>query len=222
MDKNLTVMSLGGSLIIPGEKIDVRFLRSFRKLILEQVKVGRRLVIVSGGGRLARHYQQAARSLARLRREDVDLLGIYATRINAALLRTIFLDYAHPKIIRDPRRKIEFREPICLAAGWKPGFSSDHDTVLIAKNLGAKKLVNLTNVDFVLDKEGRPKKRIGWADYRCLIPREFSPGLSVPFGPIASRLAQKMEMEVAVINGRKLREVRRYLAGRDFAGTVIA
>ena len=32
-----------------------------------------------------------------------------------------------------------------MAAGWKPGCSTDYDAVLLAKAYGAKKLVNLTN-----------------------------------------------------------------------------
>ncbi|NTU99420.1 UMP kinase, partial [Candidatus Falkowbacteria bacterium] len=86
---NITIISLGGSLIVP-DQIDTAFLKAFKKLLESRIKEGERFILISGGGRTARNYQQAAKSVAKLHDDDVDWLGIHATRINAHLLRTIF------------------------------------------------------------------------------------------------------------------------------------
>ncbi len=226
MSKNLFVISVGGSLIVP-DKIDVRFLKAFKRLILRQTKKGKRFVIMCGGGKTARNYQAVASSLAKLRDWDVDYLGIHATRINAHLVRTIFYKWAHPKVIQNPTEKVNFKEKILVAAGWKPGASTDYDAVLIAKNLKAKKLVNLTNIDYVYNKDpkkfknSRPIKQISWKEFRKMFPKKWDPGLNVPFDPIASREAERLKMEVVIINGRKIKNLERYLKGKNFIGTKI-
>ena len=96
------VISVGGSLIAPGG-IDTNFLRQFRRLILGQIKKGKRFILIVGGGKIARIYQKSARQVAKLTDEDLDWLGIHATRLNAHLLRTIFRDFAFPQIIRKTR-----------------------------------------------------------------------------------------------------------------------
>ncbi len=226
MEKQIVVISLGGSLIVQ-ENIDVYFLKEFRKVILKYLQKDMKFIIICGGGRTARNYQNAAKEIANLNGEDLDWIGIHATRINAHLIRTIFRDYAHPKIIKNPTEKIKFNEKILVASGWKPGFSTDYDAVLLAKNFNAKKLVNLSNIDYIYDKD--PKKfhnakiikAISWKDFRKIVGNEWDPGLNAPFDPIASKEAQKSKMEVAIMNGNNLENFEKYLNGKDFVGSII-
>lgn len=226
MSPKIIIISVGGSLIVP-DKIDLVFLKNLKNLILRYTKRGFRFVIICGGGRTARTYQEAARALTDPTSEDIDWLGIHGTRINAHLLRAIFSESAYPRIIKNPREKIEFKESVLIAAGWKPGFSTDYDAVLLAKNLGAKKIVNLTNIDYVYDKDpskfrnAKPIKKISWKDFRAMIPETWDPGLHSPFDPIASREAEKLGLEVAIINGKKLENLEKYLASTSFIGTKI-
>ena len=89
--------------------------------------------------------------------KELDWLGISATRFNAYLVKTIFKNLTYREIIADPTKKIRMKnEKVIVAAGWKPGCSTDYDAVLLAKNLGVKTLINLTNIDYVYDKD--PKK----------------------------------------------------------------
>jgi uridylate kinase len=64
-------------------------------------------------------------------------------------------------------------------------------------------------------------ERTTWSDFRKLIPSEWDPGLSSPFDPIAAKEAERMKLEVAVINGAKLAEFEKYIEGQPFTGTVI-
>jgi uridylate kinase len=221
------VVSVGGSCIVP-DQIDTDFLKRFKGLVLEKIEQGLAFAIIVGGGKTARRYQDAANTVTPLSRQDLDWVGIHSTRLNAQLLRNIFVGYAHQQIIKNPTADIEADEPVIIAAGWQPGCSTDYDAVLIAKNLGASRLVNLSNIDYVYDSDpkknpsAKPIERIGWSDFRSLIPPEWDPGLSSPFDPIAAKEAESLGLEVAIINGEKLEEFSNYLEGRPFVGTVIS
>ncbi|MBI5148849.1 UMP kinase [Candidatus Pacearchaeota archaeon] len=224
--KEVIVISVGGSLIVP-DKIDINFLKKFKALIIKQLRKGKKFIIICGGGKTARRYQEAAKNISQLSSEDVDWLGIHGTRINAHLMRAIFRDYAHAKIIKDPNEKVDFKEKILIAAGWKPGFSTDYDAVLLAKNFHVKKVANLTNIDYVYNKDPRKfknavaLKEISWKVFRRLIPKKWDPGLNTPFDPVASGEAEKLGLEVVIMNGSDLKNFENYLEGKEFRGTKI-
>lgn len=226
-ERERIIVSVGGSLIVP-DGIDTDFLARFKALVLDKVQHGFTFSIIAGGGKTARRYQDAANDVTPLSRQDLDWIGIHSTRLNAQLLRNIFVGYAHQQVIKNPTIDIEAEEPIIIAAGWQPGCSTDYDAVLIAKNLGARRLVNLSNIDYVYDSDPRKNpaakkiEKISWAEFRKLIPEEWHPGLSSPFDPIAAKEAQTLNLEVAIINGAKLEEFSNYLDDKPFVGTVIS
>jgi uridylate kinase len=225
--KEIIVISLGGSLIVP-DGIDHRFLKNFHRLILAQLRLGRRFILICGGGKTCRDYLGAAKKIIRLTPDDGDWLGIHSTRLNAQLLRTIFYQEAHPEIVNNPTKNISLKESILVASGWKPGWSTDYCAVLLAKKYGAKKILNLSNIDYVFDRDPRTDKNakpldtVSWKKYRGLIPKKWTPGLNSPFDPIASRAAQGFGLETAIINGRDFKNIIAYLAGKKFKGTIIS
>lgn len=224
--EKIIVISVGGSLIVPNE-INYKWLENFKKIIDKYVKNGFKFIIICGGGRTARNYQDAIKKLTKLNNEDLDWIGIHATRLNAHLLRTIFKKYSTPRIIKNPNEKIEFKEKILIAAGWKPGFSTDYDAVLLAKNFKIKKLLNLTNIDYVYDKDpgkfknAKKLKTITWKEFRKIVGSKWDPGLNAPFDPVASIEADKLNLEVAILNGKKLSNFEKYLKNEKFVGSVI-
>ena len=224
------VMSVGGSLIVPGA-IDTTFLTSLKKFIdMETTSKGRRFIIIAGGGRTARNYQDAAGAVSDLDAEDLDWMGIHATRLNGHLLRTIFRHTAHRVMITNPDEILDVpkNEKVVIAAGYRPGSSTDLRAVQIAEKIGATKVINLSNIDYVYTADPRTNpdaqkiESISWPDFRALIPADWDPGLSSPFDPIAAKVAQRDNIEVAIINGDKLDEVVKYLDGEEFIGTKIS
>jgi uridylate kinase len=225
MIKKRTVISLGGSLIVPDE-IGIGFLKQFRKLILKFLPQ-RQFFIICGGGRTARNYQNAVRKIVRLTRDDLDWLGIHSTRLNAHLLRTIFRDAAHPRVLNHPGLNYLARESVVLAGGWKPGWSTDYVAVRLAQSYGAKEILNLTNVDCLYDrdpykfKNAKPIYKISWREFRKIVGDQWDPGSNLPFDPVGARLAEKLNISVALLNGLKLKNLERYLSNKSFIGTVI-
>lgn len=224
-DKTI-IISVGGSLIVP-EDIDALWLKDFKKLLLELIEKGYRFVIITGGGKTARRYQNAAKEVTQLVNEDLDWIGIHSTRLNAHLIRTIFRDYAHPQIVKDPTKRVNFKEKLLVAAGWKPGFSTDYDAVLLAEQFKVKKLINLSNIDYVYNKDPRKFKdaeiikEISWKDFRKIVGDKWDPGLNAPFDPIAAKESEKLKMEVVIMNGKNLDNIRNYLNNEKFIGTRI-
>ena len=224
------VMSVGGSLIVPGQ-IDTVFLASLKAFIDTQTtQEGRRFIIIAGGGRTARNYQDAAAAVSELNAEDLDWMGIHATRLNGHLLRTIFRDSAHRVMITNPDEILDVpkHEKVVIAAGYRPGSSTDLRAVQIAEKIGATKVINLSNIDYVYTADPRKNpdaqkiETISWTDFRALIPADWDPGLSSPFDPIAAKVAERDNIEVAIINGANLEEVVKYLDSESFIGTKIS
>lgn len=223
------ILSVGGSLIVPNGDVDHDFLNKLNKFVREQIKKGKRFIIVVGGGKLARHYRDAGKAvIGELTNEDLDWLGIHATRLNAHLIRTIFKDIAHPRIIMDYDRKLlNWNQPVAIGAGWKPGWSTDYDAVVVARDYHASVIINLSNIDYVFDKDPRihkdalPIKKTTWDYFENIVGNEWVPGINAPFDPVASQLAKKHHMTVIVANGKNFANLENILNGEPFKGTVI-
>lgn len=226
--KETIVMSVGGSLIVP-DQIDTTFLSDLKNFIVSETALGRRFIIIAGGGRTARKYQDAAAAVGEMSADDLDWLGLHATRLNGHLLRTIFRDLAHPVMITNPDDILDVPKnlPLIIAAGYRPGCSTDYRAIQIAHLVGAKKVINLSNTDYVYtdnpkdNPEAEKIETISWTEFRKLIPEEWGPGLSSPFDPVAAREAEKLGIEVAQINGARITEVIHYVHGEEFVGTRI-
>lgn len=222
------IISVGGSLVVPNGGIDHQFLKDFKTLITRHIKAGWQFVIVVGGGGTARQYQEAARQVGKLTRDDLDWLGIHSTRLNGHLMRTVFRDVAHPIMIKDPTSPLHrWTKPVLVAAGWKPGWSTDYVATRLAKRLKSPVVINLSNIDYVYNKDPHTHKDaeaicdITWKEFRKMVGNQWDPGMNVPFDPVASRLAHHSGIKVAILNGKNLKNLEGLLKGERFVGTVI-
>lgn len=196
-------------------------------MILDFIQQGRRFIIVCGGGQTARGYQAIARELGELTPEDIDWIGIHATRLNAHFMRTIFRRWANPVVVKNPTRKLKWTEQILIGAGWQPGWSTDYDAVKLAALYDAKTVINLSNIEYVYDSDPRQNPqakrliKVSWKDFRKIVGNEWIPGANLPFDPIASQEAEKAGLKVIVMNGKDLKEVSKAIKGRVCKGTTI-
>jgi uridylate kinase len=219
------VMSLGGSLIVPGE-IDHAFLKKFRKMILDFVKKGNKVILVCGGGKTCRNYNSALEKITKVTHFQLDQLGIKATELNAELVRQMFGKLAYKEIVPNFNTK-GIKSKVIVGCGWKPGTSSDYDAVMWAKNYNADWVINLSNIDYVYDKDPRKHKdaikleKLSWEQMQKIVGTKWIPGLNAPFDPIATKIAGRLKLKVALLNGRKLKNIQNFLNGRKFVGSVV-
>ena len=206
------IISLGGSLIVPDE-VDIAFLRELKNLLSHKNSQNKSFIIAPGGGRTARKYATAAKTLGDLNRSNLDWLGIYSIRLNSLLLSSIFKKLRNVKVM-------DMLEAV-------PGRSSDFESVIFAKRYQAAHIVNLTNIDYVYDKnpkkysDAQPLKQISWKDFRKIVGNKWDPGLNLPFDPVASKFAEKLKLKVIVMNGKPLANLKNFLSGNPYRGTVI-
>jgi uridylate kinase len=231
----VTVISLGGSIVAP-DGVDGQFLKNFVMLIRSLIDADkeRRFIFVVGGGGPARVWQNAYREVcgesahnSALRNDEADWIGIMATRLNAQLVKAVMAEWCSQPVVTDPTQAEPLIGNVLVAAGWKPGFSSDNDAVLLAERFGAKMVINLSNIEKVYtadprtDPSAKPLDRISWADFRAMVGDEWVPGKNVPFDPIASRHAEKIGLKVVCAAGKDIANLRKILCDENFVGTTI-
>lgn len=221
----IIVLSLGGSLICPSD-FDFVFLKKFRQIIEVYSKHSYKFVIICGGGKLARTFQEIASKNKKLSNEELDWLGIYATKINAYIVKSIFGNSAEDFVVSNPTQKLNLKKNIVVASGWKPGWSTDYDAVLLAKNFKVMEVINMSNIDYVYDKDPRKFKnakkieKLKWLTYLKMTGTRWKAGMNVPFDPIAAKEAQKSKIKVYVI-GNDLGNFENLLNNKPFKGTAI-
>jgi uridylate kinase len=228
----VTVISLGGSIVAP-DGVDEGFLKDFVALIRDMLEEDekRRFIFVVGGGGPARTWQKAYRTLcggtAGFSDEEADWIGVMATRLNARLIKAVMGEWCSQEVVTDPTQVEPLVGRVLVASGWKPGFSSDYDAVLLAERFQAPMVINLSNIEKVYtddpkkNPEAKPIDAISWAGFRALVGDEWVPGKNVPFDPVASRHAAKIGLKVICAAGKNLENLKKILRGEDFTGTAI-
>jgi uridylate kinase len=222
-EKAPIIISVGGSLIVQ-DTVNVDFLSKLKLILEKKIQEGERFILVAGGGKTARTYQAGIRHFFPESPIDADWIGIHTTILNAHLLKLIFQGHSHHTLFGDPRIHHEWISPILIGAGYEPGHSTDFDAVCLANTYGVKKVINLSNIDYVytadpkLDKNAVKLETATWAEFLEIIPKDWSPGLNSPFDPTAARMANDMNLEVSIINGAHLERMEDYLSGNKFIG----
>jgi uridylate kinase len=232
------------------DNIDIEFLKKFKKCIDSFVSQGKKFIIVAGGGRVSRLYQEAASKITKVTDEDKDWLGIHGTRSNAHLLRTIFSSSADPVVIDERHKLKRLTHPITIASGWRPGWSTDFIAAQLAVDFGAKEVIVSGKPSHVYPVRGtdtpsysairstigpvasngtgdkdldmsNPYLQLSWKEYRKLIPTKWVPGFHSPVDPVAARLSQTKHISAIIVNGRDLKNFSNLLRGKEFIGTII-
>lgn len=222
------VIDLSGSLI-ERESGATPYLAGFRAAVIGALDAsGDKAIVVTGGGDLARDYQTAYRRLVSPPSDDAqDWIGIAATRLHGELLRHAFAPDCCAPVITDPTAVTDFPGRVMIAAGWKPGFSTDYDAVLLARRFAASTVIKMSNVAMVYsgdpgkDPEARPLDRVTWGELARMGDDEWHPGSRLPFDPVATRAAGRHGMTV-VFTGSDSDNLRAILTGRPYRGTTIA
>ncbi len=227
------ILSVGGSIVAP-EFPDTAFVKQFVEMAKSYLEAhaGDRLILVIGGGGPARIYQNAFRTVTGAAPDaDVnaaDWIGIMATRLNAQFVKACFGSLCKDAVVTDPTAEnVTFTGSVLVAAGWKPGFSTDNDAVLLAEKFGADTVVNLSNIEKVYtddprkNPDAKPLDTISWADFRAMVGDEWVPGKNCPFDPIASKKAEAMKLTVICAGGKNIENTRAILEGAPYIGTTI-
>ena len=127
--------------------------------ILTNLTPNVQLIVITGGGSIARLYINFARKLG-LDEASLDLLGIAISRVNAKLLIASLGHYAYPEVpmsLDDVARFVESNK-IIVSGGLHPGQSTNATSALIAEKTRASEFINATDVNGIYDSDPRKNK----------------------------------------------------------------
>lgn len=226
MKKEVIILSLGGSQIIPND-VNHRYLKQFKKTVLKHSSKYK-FAIVCGGGPLARKYITA------IKKEKGDiyhqsLAGINATRANARFVSYFFghdPTWGIPTTLRTVRRYLKKRGIVfCGALEYKPDQTSDSVAAIIAKKMKGE-FINLTNVKGLYTKDPKKYKntkfipKISWNDFDKIVQKiKFKPGQHFVLDQKASSIIKNKKIKTLII--KNIKDLDNYLSNKKFTGTII-
>ena len=226
----IIAIKVGGSVFCPSEKPDAVFVGKLEKILIE-LSMKHKLLVVIGGGKLARRMIEDER--ARNKEASIDELhsiGIKAARMNASVLIDELGDSAFEKVPRDVDEvKDSFSHgKIVVVGGFKPGQTTDAVTVQSAEAINAELIIIGTDVKGVYDKD--PKRHedaafieeISPSGLREMVERDgMEPGKSTIVDPVAARLIEKTKAKAMVLDIRDTENLMKAIDGEGFIGTTI-
>lgn len=228
MKKETIVIDFGGS-ILSSEPCRLNFntLKGFKKILSKHSK-NFRFIVVVGGGKICRAYQNEARRGGVTNKHLLDWIGVRSTQLNAELLRAYLGRMAFQRVMHYESQNLDWGNGILVSGGWEPGGSTDHVTARLAAMHGAKKIIVATNIDYVYDKDpnkypnAKKQPKLTWQEFKKIIGTKWIPGMSTPLDPKAVKVCMKKKITVDFVNGEKLSNLEKAIAGKPFRGTTIS
>ena len=227
--KKVIIISLGGSMIIP-EKINVKFLEDFRKVIKKN-KEKYKFVVVCGGGKTARNYINGlVNQIINKKSYLQSLLGIASTRINARFMTYFFGEEANegiPNNMKDIKNMLKMNDIVfCGALRYSRNETSDATASKLANYFNTE-FINLTDVPGLFDKNPKKYKNaefiheISHKEFLKMARKiEFKPGQNFILDQKSAKIIKKYRIKTYII-GNDIKNLDNILNKKHFIGTMI-
>lgn len=220
------VVSIGGSVLIP-EKDDAKYIKALADM-LRDVSKEVEIMVVCGGGKVSRYYSKTGRELGGTTYQ-LDELGIGITRVNAKLLDIALGDAGIGKV---PLTAEECAAERCagkvpVMGGTEPGHTTDAVASMIAKACNADRIVNASNVDAVYTDDPRTNpdakkiEKMTINDLEKIVYSEHDACRSSVFDPLGVKIAKEFKIDLLMVDGRDLGELRNAILGKEINGTFV-
>ncbi|MCQ2056283.1 MAG: UMP kinase [archaeon] len=222
MDK--VVVSIGGSVLIPGKEdsIYIKALANMLKEVSNEVY----LIVVCGGGQVARYYSDVGKNLGGSIKQ-IDELCIEVTKINAGLLSIALGENGLRSIHTNIENCINMTSvgKVSIMGGTESGHTTDAVAAMIAKKYKANRIINASNVNAIYSDD--PKKNPNAKRYSemtidelsMIIYNEHAPCKSSIFDPLGVKIIRDSKIDLTVVNGRNLKELKNAILGKEIEGT---
>ncbi len=223
-----SVIKLGG-FAFPDEPGLVKPLVEDYVKLLKELVAEYHIVVVTGGGRVARTYIQAARDMG-VPESLCDQIGILVSRLNARLLIDGLGEYAFPEIPENiGQLKHYFASgKIVAMGGLTPGHSTNAVAAIAAETVGADLFVNATDVEGVYtadpskDKTAKKLDEVSVSRLTEILGKmEISAGAYELMDPLALRIIGRSKIPTVILDGRKPENVSRALRNEKIGTRVL-
>ena len=226
MSGKKVVVSIGGSILVPGngDSDYIKRLADMLKGICDDMHI----VIVCGGGKIARYYTETGKELGG-NTYQLDMLGIGATRLNAGLLAIALGDISStdiPLTVEETASRSKAGR-ITIMGGTVPGHTTDAVATMVAREMKADRVINATSVDAVYTDDPRKNpnakrlSKITVKELEDLVYKEHGAGRSSVFDPLGVKIATEEKIDIVIVDGRDLGDLKNAILGNGVKGTVV-
>jgi len=215
------VIKLGGSLLFKNDKtIDSNKIAEFTSIFKENPYF-ETLIVVCGGGIMAREYINAVRAF-KGNETLCDIFGINISHINSKLLISSFQDLAYPQVPKtiEELSTALLHKKIIIMGGLQPGQSTTSVALKVSEYINAEELVILTDVNGIYDKD--PKKfkdaklmdTLNYEELQNIIlqsssDKQAAAGEYRIFDAVSLQILKRSQIQVRVMSGRDLNEFKK-------------
>ncbi|MCW6158812.1 MAG: UMP kinase [Thermoplasmatales archaeon] len=214
------VISLGGSIF---SKTDEKYLSEF----IERIKDEDGYALVVGGGPFAREQISKLRMMG-AKEYYLDMMGIQATRLNATMVSLALGNLMDvPKSIDEAVRMMKVYKRVIMG-GTEPGHTTDAVSVLLAEALSRDTVVNVTNVDYLYDRDPKVKgakkiKNIAYSNATKMITSEKrGAGANFPLDILSLNIARRSGIKIKIVSFRDPSNAFKAINGKKFEGTIVS
>lgn len=222
------IIKLGGSLLFENSEFALERVEQLVKELQDLHKDGYELIVVVGGGSIARQYIKAVRIWGGSEAVG-DVVGIEIARNNARVLIAALGEVAYPDVPSTFTTALSATTlgKIIVLGGFSPGQSTNAVAALMAEAIGAKYLINATNVDGVYpvdpneDPQAKVIPRLNITEFKEIIGRASSRAGYYPlFDQVALQIVERGQIEVIFLNGKIPENISKAIKGDEIGSKV--
>ena len=229
-NKERRVVKYGGSLLINSDgSLNTSRIKKLVDVLVKLKKDSSHLVVVIGGGNIARSFISTANQLE-VNQTKCDVLGIQASRLNAQLVAFATGPAANPVIPTSIQGALETTtlnpHLITFIGGISPGQSTDAVAALIAEGLSAN-LIRATDVDGIYSKDPELHKNavllpeINISELLHLIQEsKHEAGGYALFDLVATKVLARSQISTTFLNGNKPENLLKLTQGKKIGTTI--
>jgi len=201
------VIRVGGAVVASPPNPEL--LSRYADLLEDLGRLGHELVVVVGGGSVARDFIRVAREMS-LSESGQDEVAISVTRLFAQLLALKLGDFAAERIPTSVDEAVRLLKggKIVVMGGLKPGMTTDATAAMISERIRADLLIKATDQDGIYSKDPKKypdAKKIDVLSvddlFRLFEEDRHRAGIHQVLDPEAVRLLQKKRTRTVIVNG---------------------
>ena len=221
------VVRIGGSVV--ASPINTDLMSKYTDIIKTVKNQGHEVVVVLGGGALAREFIGIAKNLG-LDMTAQDEIAISCSRLFAQLFLKRLGDAACSKVAMtlDDAAECLGEGKVVVMGGLRPGITTDAVATLVAERVNAELLVKGTDQNGVYDKDPRKHSDAVKLDKLALEDlakvfehNEHKAGIHQIIDPVAMQVLKRKRLRLVVVNGYKPENIVAAIKGEN-VGTVIS
>jgi uridylate kinase len=218
------VIRIGGSVV--ASPINTKLIGEYVDMLKKIEKQGHEIVLVIGGGTLARDFIEYAKGLG-LNEPEQDTVAITVSRLVAQLFALKLNKIATiPTTLGDVAEMLGKSKTVVMG-GLKPGITTDAVAALVAERIGADLLVKATDQEGIYTSDPRKNKKAKKLDHlsfkdltRLFEQNKHKAGIHQIIDPEAVKILYKNRTKTTVVSGFKPENVLSAVKGKKIGTTI--